>query len=400
MRPIRLYEVIRKVWTTTVAKRIHLIWHHHGILNPAQYGYRHDNGILMPLYNLLNSIETAHIHSTPTLVTFWDMKRAFDSIPRNLQRLAWNRLGVPPDVAEWFVALDDGGQAYVETPHFHLHKNLRSSQDFLSGASHFPNPLPSSDSTQTDLGFSPQRGIGQGESASSLMWVAVYDILLDWIDPSNRHLHPFHFSDLSRPSHISNPEPSHHRHPPAPPVSNAYADDLATITTGPRAYSTQQLQAEWISAFCAFTGLQLNMQKIVPVSIGLHDPHMPSYITVYDHHWKPTRCPLQTNPTNLSYLGLLLDHIITNKPKRALTSTRSLITTLLEHLLDQPGPITAKIDYIRFKILPIVLHPAQCANWSLSQYRSLDIPFNQAYKTILISPIHFPTALLYLPKGA
>ena len=63
----------------------------------------------MPLYNILNKIEHAHSTSTPTLLTFWDMRRAFDSIPRNLQRLAWIRLGVPEDVAEWFVTLDEDG---------------------------------------------------------------------------------------------------------------------------------------------------------------------------------------------------------------------------------------------------------------------------------------------------
>ena len=98
--PSALYEVLRKVWTTTIAKRIHLVWHTRRLLNPAQYGYRLDNGILMPLYNLLNKIEHAHQTFTLTLITFWDMKRAFDSIPRNLQRLARQRLGVPPDVAE------------------------------------------------------------------------------------------------------------------------------------------------------------------------------------------------------------------------------------------------------------------------------------------------------------
>ena len=125
------------------------------------------------------------------------------------------------------------------------------------------------------LGFCPQRGIGQGESASSLMWVAVYDILLDWIEPHNTHLHPFNFADLSRPTHISTPDSHTTRTNTAPPVSNAYADDLATITTGSRAHPIQQQQ--------------LNMTKIVPVSIGAHDPHMPKYITVYNHHWQPTQ---------------------------------------------------------------------------------------------------------------
>jgi hypothetical protein len=29
IRPISLHEVIRKVWTTIIAKRIHLVWHEH-----------------------------------------------------------------------------------------------------------------------------------------------------------------------------------------------------------------------------------------------------------------------------------------------------------------------------------------------------------------------------------
>ena len=70
---------------------------------------------------------------------------------------------------------------------------------------------------------------------------------------------------------------------------------------------------------------------------------------------------------------------------------------MMEHLLDQPGTVPAKLDYIRFKILPIILHTAQCSNWSLQQYRELDKPFTKAYKSILVLPVHFPTALLYLP---
>jgi len=160
MRPISLYEVIRKVWTTTVARRIHLVWHHSGILNPAQYGYRLDNGILMPLYNLLNAIERAHSTDTPTLLTFWDMRRAFDSIPRNLQRLAWIRLGVPDYISEWFVSLDEGGLAFVDTPYFQAHKDLRSASDMRSSPKHFTHNDADSSSK---LFFIPQRGIGQGE---------------------------------------------------------------------------------------------------------------------------------------------------------------------------------------------------------------------------------------------
>jgi len=398
MRPISLYEVLRKVWTTTVAKRIHLIWHHRRLLNPAQYGYRLNNGILMPLYNLLNSIERAHCDGAHTLLTFWDIRRAFDSIPRSLQRLAWIRLGVPLTTAEWFVALDEGGHAYVTTPFYQTHSNLKSSREAHSDDTHFAQPHVNPSNPHPPLSFIPHRGIGQGESASSLMWVAVYDILLDWIDPANTTLHPASFQDLCTPTYLSQPLSQHELHTTDPPLSNAYADDLATISSGPLAFQIQQKQAEWISAFCAFTGLQINMSKIMPVSIGPLPRHHPTHLTVYNHLWEPTKCTILTNPQQLIYLGLSLDHFISGNSSAFHSYLLLQSTSQLEHLLDQPGTVPAKLDYIRFKILPTILHSAQCANWPLKWYRLLDKPFTKAYKTILILPKHFPTALLYLPS--
>jgi hypothetical protein len=66
MRPISLYEVVRKVWTTIIAKRINLMWHNHDILHKSQYGYKLDNGTPMPLLNVANAIEDA-IHNKQEL---------------------------------------------------------------------------------------------------------------------------------------------------------------------------------------------------------------------------------------------------------------------------------------------------------------------------------------------
>jgi hypothetical protein len=84
-------------------------------------------------------------------------------------------------VAEWFVGLDDGKFSFLSTPLYHQNKNLRTAEELM----------------QTDEAFSPskylpfqvERGIGQGKSASSLMWTVLYDILLEWIGPANRNLH-------------------------------------------------------------------------------------------------------------------------------------------------------------------------------------------------------------------
>jgi len=225
MRPISLYEVLGKTWNTIVAKRIHLAWHNHDVLHPAQYGYRLDNGTHMALFNVINQIEDAtHTQSTKN-ITFWGIKRAFDSIPRNLQKFAWVRLGVPLDVAEWFVDLDDGGLSFISSPLYHRDKNIKTPEQMGASNTHF---FPA-----TDLAFTAECGIGQGESASSLMWTALYDMLLEWIDPANRPLHSaetdINYSDQDiAETHL-----------------NAYADDLATITGGtPGALRAAQEQSE------------------------------------------------------------------------------------------------------------------------------------------------------------
>jgi hypothetical protein len=61
MRPISLYEIIRTIWTTIVARRIDRVWHEKGLLHDAPYGYRLDNGTQMALFNVINEIEGANV---------------------------------------------------------------------------------------------------------------------------------------------------------------------------------------------------------------------------------------------------------------------------------------------------------------------------------------------------
>jgi hypothetical protein len=50
----------------------------------GQYDYQFDNGTPMALLNVVHEIEEA-IHNKETKnINFWDNRRAFDSIPRNL----------------------------------------------------------------------------------------------------------------------------------------------------------------------------------------------------------------------------------------------------------------------------------------------------------------------------
>ena len=302
-----------------------------------------------------------------------------------------NKLGVPEDVAEWFVGLDDGRFSFLSTPLYHQNKNLRTPEELMQTDASF-TPL-------THLAYQAERGIGQGESesASSLMWTALYDILLEWIDPKNRHLHK-----AERHLNYSQNDIDHTQ-------MDAYADDLATITGGPNAEYMQQLQATWLSAFCAFTGLVMHPAKIVSTILG---PIPSKYtqtedigplkfkdktdIIVHDHQWNPISCRINAQLGSMKYLGMHLD--LRSQSSVSHAQTLQDITDRLSHLMQQPGSSQVKLDYIRFKIFPIALYTASCANWTLAQYRKLDTPFSTAYRQLLTIPSKAPGTLLYLPQ--
>jgi hypothetical protein len=88
------------------------------------------------------------------------------------------------------------------------------------------------------------------------MWTALYDMLLEWIEPANRHLHTAEVD-----ADYSEADVAHTK-------LNAYADDRATLTGGPNAERMQQLIAIWLSAFCAFFGLIMHPAKIYSTILG------------------------------------------------------------------------------------------------------------------------------------
>jgi hypothetical protein len=64
---------------------------------------------------------------------------------------------------------------------------------------------------------------------------------------------------------------------------NTYADNFATLTCGRAAYFWQQRQADWLSAFCAFSGIQLHPDKIVAIELEKKFPGRLEHIIVHDH---------------------------------------------------------------------------------------------------------------------
>ena len=110
----------------------------------------------------------------------------------------------------------------------------------------------------------------------------LYDILLDWLELSNVNLHPQLRLLLKY-------------------FLDAYADDLATVTIGPDALRVHQKLADCLSAFCSFTGMQLNVPKTKAIWINPPSAITRCHLTLYDNQWNPTPCPVLSS--DLKMLG-------------------------------------------------------------------------------------------------
>ena len=45
------------------------------------------------------------------------MSKAFDTVSKNIQKIAWSRLGVPKNVVDWLTDMDTDGVTVVRSPY-------------------------------------------------------------------------------------------------------------------------------------------------------------------------------------------------------------------------------------------------------------------------------------------
>ncbi len=168
IRPIPLFQVIWKLWADMVAKRVQRAWHKHNLLHPNQHGFRPQRGTHIAILHVFNRLEGAHLDE-PLFITFWDIPRAFDSIPKWIQTLSWARLSIEGKDLEWFLKLDAVRHITIRTPYQQKHVKASNGHQVLAGDRMLQDHATS---------FHLDRGIGQGDIPSTLISIAVFDILL------------------------------------------------------------------------------------------------------------------------------------------------------------------------------------------------------------------------------
>ena len=116
LRPLILLEVLRKLWVGLIIGRITRAWERHSVLADAQHGFRLGRGTDTALLQFINAREHAEEEALPLYSSSWDIRRAFDSVPRGAIEISWTRLGVPPDIARWLAHMDVGGPTVIRSP--------------------------------------------------------------------------------------------------------------------------------------------------------------------------------------------------------------------------------------------------------------------------------------------
>lgn len=83
-------------------------WAEPQALNRRQHRLISGRSMEEAILEAMNILDTAKEMKTDLFLSSWDIKRAFDRVPKQLLIFAWIRLGVPPEVAEYLVGIDMG----------------------------------------------------------------------------------------------------------------------------------------------------------------------------------------------------------------------------------------------------------------------------------------------------
>ena len=362
-RPIMLVEVLRKAWISIIVYRINSSWNRHNSLHPSQHGFRSRHGTDTALLGLQNMFEQSSISSSPLYLSSWDVKKAFDSLSKNVLRFSWIRLGVPIHVANLLVSLDEDGKTIVRTPYA---QQIWSKTKY-NGFSDFDY-------------FTALRGAGQGDVSSPFNWNAAYDILLCALSSVSDD----QFFLLSPAGYLS----------PAPDI--AYADDLLS---GMSSVSGLQRKADIVSAFSLIFGLDIAIPKLrtfVHFPSGPPPSCPPLSIVIHTAGWSPQPIPVRYSGT-LKALGKLYDISSPCIHHSQFIHCKTIADSLCNILSRTHGSPHNLSMVARTVIAKRIEYPAQFSAWTQDQHDALDRPFSHLYRKLSANMPTFPTALLYLP---
>ena len=373
LRPIGLIEVSRKLWTRMVMSRIFSGLKEFQTLQANQSGGLANKGTDSALLQLLHLLEDGvQADVEPGLgepapqidFTSWDTKMAYDSVGNHVQYAAWRRLGVPRREVEWLMGLDMFGIFVVLTPYSRaqLHKITMSSM--YDHAHH---------GTVRSLGFTPQRGLTQGDVKSPLGWLAYFDILISALNKCRRTEYPK--VAVEKPLLTS-------------VLPSVYMDDLTTATC--RREHTQEI-ADLVSAMNALFGTSAAIEKFRAVST--HPGDQGEELIIHDWQWNERRRAFKGTDHVIRILGVKVNLGYSWEAQaEELTQKFEKLGSILHA---SKANEATKIKVINVAIVLKATYSLGLAAWPPDKLKDIDSVLSRMAKRALRLPISFPTELVH-----
>jgi hypothetical protein len=354
LRPLMLMEALRKVWGSIFVRRIQKKWKDTKILQPNQFGGIPGKGTDGAVFEFLNVAETARERKTPIYVTSWDIRRAFDSVSKPLITLALRRLGIPKRLTDYIAKVDEG-LSVVRTPW----------------------ALSCWEEEGVTEGFIGERGIGQGDVTSPLIWTAFFDILLTALEEVEGGI-----ATCSRHGHLRE----------TPDI--AYVDDLISVQGD---LSSLQMKADIVSGFCLWAGLTLAADKFRAYAVNWGNEHieMGTHITVHIENWTPMEVKMRADG-NLKHLGVLWDMDLGNETQRL--QMERYLKEALAYIMSRRASARCKLIAITKCVIPKIIYVCKFMGWTIDQYEKLERLISTALRTTMKHLPGFPNDLLYIPR--
>jgi hypothetical protein len=403
MRPLILVEAIRKLWCKLLLHRILRVWKKHNALHHYQHGFIRGRNTMTASMLFINSLEDAIENGQPLHTCTWDITKAFDSVSKNVMKLAWTRLGVPEDWVQWLVGMDEHGTTIVRTPHsigiwnnqgaVGLTRRTRKQRPrqvydrFICPGTVLQQDSDDGQQEISGLGFHAIRGTGQGDVTSPTCWAAIFDILLTALhmDGHEQRTGQHVASDANRGYAAG---------------ETAYADDLLSCARTPEAL---QRKADIVSTFCLIMGLQLSTSKLrrfVMAHSGLDDDESSTTIIhqygagehVDGAQWAPSEIHASVDGT-LEYLGGKYD---TDGSSRAVLE--ELKKTAISHCAEIGNTAASAATKIKCSALTTyakIRYRSKLASLNLTELDEIDRIFYKFHTKATKNMVSFPYDLMY-----
>lgn len=273
LRPICLLEVFRKLWVSLLIEVINEFVHTESVLSPGQHCGK-GKGTESGSSELCAALEAAKLHFIQIFLTSWDLRRAFDSVPRGVLLFAWTRIGVPQIVAYYLINLDVNAIMVPKTPLTQLVNHHEGYQQL----------------ERLGLTFHPRQGTPQGGNEASDGFKAVIDILLRALTSVDDN----DYMTLDTDDRLTNMDP------------DAYVDDLLSISSS---VVKLQLKADIVSTFCLIFQMFLNVKKFRAFHLNWGNDkgqEATTQITIHEKGWTPRLVTLDGDG-KLTHLGITRD---------------------------------------------------------------------------------------------